>query len=35
VVKGQYDARQGTATTLVLLDPTGNVIDKAPVTVGE
>ena len=28
------DSREGTATTLVLLDPAGNVIDKSPVTVG-
>jgi hypothetical protein len=35
VVKAKYDTREGTATTLVLLDPTGNVVDKAPVTVGE
>lgn len=35
VVKAKYDTREGTATTLVLLDQTGNVVDKAPVTVGE
>jgi hypothetical protein len=28
------DAREGTATTLVLLDASGTVIDKMPVTVG-
>ena len=28
------DAREGSATTLVLLDPAGSVIDKMPVTVG-
>ena len=28
------DSREGTATTVVLLDPTGNVIAKAAVTVG-
>lgn len=35
VVKADKDTRAGTATTLVLLDRTGNVVDKAPVTVGE
>jgi hypothetical protein len=35
VVKAKYDAREGTATTLVLLDQVGNVLDKSPVTVGE
>ena len=35
VVKAKYDTREGTATTLVLLDQTGSVVDKAPVTVGE
>jgi hypothetical protein len=35
VVKAIYDAREGTATTLVLLDQAGNVIGKSPVTVGE
>jgi hypothetical protein len=29
------DSREGTATTLVLLDAAGNVLDKLPVTVGE
>jgi hypothetical protein len=29
------DTREGTATTLVLLDPTGNILDKCLVTVGE
>lgn len=29
------ESREGTATTLVLLDQAGNVLDKAPVTVGE
>lgn len=29
------ESREGTATTLVLLDQVGNVLDKAPVTVGE
>jgi hypothetical protein len=28
------DTREGTATTLVLLDPAGNVLEKTPVTVG-
>ena len=28
------DTREGSATTLVLLDPTGRVIEKTPVTVG-
>ena len=35
VVKAKCDTREGTATTLVLLDQAGNVIDKSPVTVGE
>lgn len=35
VVKAKYDVREGTATTLVLLDQVGNVLDKTPVTVGE
>jgi hypothetical protein len=35
VVKAKYDTREGTATTLVLLDQVGNVLDKSPVTVGE
>jgi hypothetical protein len=35
VVKAKYDTREGTATTLVLLDQAGSVVDKAPVTVGE
>jgi hypothetical protein len=35
VVKAKYDTREGTATTLVLVDHTGTVVDKAPVTVGE
>lgn len=35
VVKPKYDTREGTATTLVLLDQVGNVLDKSPVTVGE
>ncbi len=35
VVKAKFDAREGTATTLVLLDPVGNVLDKSAVTVGE
>ena len=29
------ESREGTATTLVLLDRAGNVLDKSPVTVGE
>jgi len=29
------ESREGTATTLVLLDLAGNLLDKAPVTVGE
>lgn len=29
------ESREGTATTLVLLDQVGNVLDKSPVTVGE
>ena len=29
------ESREGTATTLVLLDHAGHVIDKSPVTVGE
>jgi hypothetical protein len=29
------DSREGTATTLVLIDASGAVIDKMPVTVGE
>ena len=29
------EGRQGTATTLVLLDHAGNILDKSPVTVGE
>lgn len=29
------EARQGTATILVLLDQVGNILDKSPVTVGE
>ncbi len=29
------ESREGTATTLVLLDQSGNVLDKSPVTVGE
>lgn len=29
------ESREGTATTLVLLDQAGNVLDKSPVTVGE
>ena len=29
------ERREGTATTLVLIDKAGNVVDKAPVTVGE
>jgi hypothetical protein len=28
------DTREGSATTLVLLDKSGTVIDKMPVTVG-
>jgi hypothetical protein len=28
------DAREGSATTLVLLDAAGNVLDRMPVTVG-
>ena len=28
------DRREGSATTLVLLDPAGNVLEKMPVTVG-
>jgi hypothetical protein len=35
VIKPENDAREGTATILVLLDHAGNVIDKSPVTVGE
>jgi hypothetical protein len=35
VVKPEHDTRAGTATTLVLLDHAGNVVDKAPVTVGD
>ena len=35
VLKAELDARVGTATTLVLLDHSGNVVDKSPVTVGE
>jgi hypothetical protein len=35
VVKEKFDTREGTATTLVLLDPVGNVLDKSAVTVGE
>jgi hypothetical protein len=35
VVKPKFDTRIGTATTLVLLDQVGNVLDKSPVTVGE
>jgi len=35
VVKAKCDTREGTATTLVLLDQAGNVIDKSLVTVGE
>ena len=35
VLKAECDARVGTATTLVLLDHAGNVVDKSPVTVGE
>jgi hypothetical protein len=35
VVKPENDRREGTATILVLLDHSGNVIDKSPVTVGE
>jgi len=35
VVKPKFDTRLGTATTLVLLDQVGNVLDKTPVTVGE
>jgi hypothetical protein len=34
-LKAELDARVGTATTLVLLDHSGNVVDKSPVTVGE
>jgi hypothetical protein len=33
-VKAELDSRAGTATTLVLLDHSGNVVDRAPVTVG-
>ena len=29
------ESREGTATTLVLLDHAGNILDKSPVTVGE
>ena len=35
VLKAELDARVGTATTLVLVDHAGNVVDKSPVTVGE
>lgn len=35
VVRPRDDTREGTATTLVLLDAAGNVLDKSPVTVGE
>jgi hypothetical protein len=35
VVKARCDDREGSATTLVLLDQAGNVIDKSLVTVGE
>jgi hypothetical protein len=35
VVKPKYDTRVGTATTLVLLDHSGNILDKSPLTVGE
>ena len=35
VVKAKCDTREGTATTLVLLDHAGNILDKSPVTVGE
>ena len=34
VVKPDKDSREGTATTLVLLDLAGNVLEKTPVTVG-
>ncbi len=34
VVKADKDSREGSAAMLVLLDPTGNVIEKTPVTVG-
>ncbi len=34
-VKAELDTRAGTATTLVLLDRSGNVVDRAPVTVGD
>jgi hypothetical protein len=34
VVKPEHDAREGTASLLVLLDPAGNVLEKMPVTAG-
>jgi len=35
VVKANLDTREGTATTLVLLDHAGNILDKSAVTVGD
>jgi hypothetical protein len=35
VLKADLDTRVGTATTLVLLDRSGNVVDRSPVTLGE
>ncbi len=35
VLKAELDTRVGTATTLVLLDRSGNVVDRSPVTLGE
>ncbi len=34
VVRPDQDSREGTASMLVLLDLAGNVLEKAPVTVG-
>jgi hypothetical protein len=35
VLKADLDTRVGTATTLVLIDRSGNVVDRSPVTLGE